>query len=150
MSKTWIAVSVVCGMLLAGGVSFAIADTSGDGMAQEHGHDGRDFGWSQHGMSRGHWGHHGNPALHAAIADLRGIERLYLVEGRPKDAAAMYQSVLAKTTNPMLRDFAYHRLARVQLLPSNAEAAIGTLQKSLDEDLTRLNSDSKADTTDGT
>ena len=43
--------------------------------------------------------------------------------------------VLAKTQNPMLRTYVYHRLARLQMQPTNVDQAAATLRKSLDENL---------------
>ncbi len=149
MRKSAIAVAFVCGALVAGGISFASAEVGSDGggqgmSRQTQGSEGHD--WDHHGWG----GHHGDPSVRAVMMDLHGMERLYLMEGRPKDVVAMYQSVLGKTTNPMLRNMIYARLARAELMPSNPDAAIGTLQKSLDENLDRVNSKTKADKADGT
>lgn len=125
-------------LLIAGSASFAIAQDAAaptpppPAAAGQHGkmmrghHDG-DRG---HGM-RGHRMHGGS----GAIADLRGLERLYLVSGRSKELPALYNEVLAKSQDPMLRNYAYHHLARAQAQPANVDQAIATLRKSLDENL---------------
>nr|WP_063573407.1 hypothetical protein [Luteibacter rhizovicinus] len=48
---------------------------------------------------------------------------------------ALYNEVLAKSQNPRVRDYAYRHLARAQMQPTNVDAAISTLRKSLDENL---------------
>jgi len=89
-------------------------------------------GWRDHGM-RGH-GDFGGPGG-AVISDLRGLERLYVLAGRTKELPALYDSVLAKSQDPMVRTYVYHHLARLQAQPANVDEAIGTLRKSLDENL---------------
>ncbi|HEY1771578.1 MAG TPA: hypothetical protein VGH91_00130 [Gammaproteobacteria bacterium] len=141
MSKRFAYAALACAALMVGGISVAIADDAGGGGSdgQAPMHEGQDHDWG-HGGWDGH--RHGSPAVLAAMMDLHGMERLYLMEGHPKDVVALYQSVLNKTHDPILRNFIYRRLARAQLMPSDPQAAIGTLQKSLDENLDRLNSDS--------
>ena len=131
----------ILGALLAGGVSFAIAAPPGDtGNMQSpmmqspmpmravfmqrfaHGWQGR-----MHGPAG------------AAIADLKGIQRLYMLEGRRKDIADLYRYVLSKTRNPELRNYAYRHLARAELHVTNANQAIATLRQNLDENLAQLN-----------
>lgn len=87
----------------------------------EHGHGGWDHG-------RGH-------EMNGVIGDLRGLERLYIMSGRQKELPALYNDVLAKSQNPMVRDYAYRHLARAQMAPTNVDAAIATMKKSLDENL---------------
>jgi hypothetical protein len=70
-----------------------------------------------------------------AMSDLHALERLYLKAGRQKDLAAVYNEVLSKSQDPRLRTYAYHRLARLQAQPANADQAIATLRKSLSENL---------------
>lgn len=69
------------------------------------------------------------------FSDLRSMERLYQQAGRGKEMVAVYNDVLAKSQNPMLRTYVYHQLARLQAQPVNVDQAIGTLRKSLDENL---------------
>lgn len=69
------------------------------------------------------------------IGDLHALSRLYLLAGRSKEMAAVYQDVLAKSQDPRVRDYAYHHLARLQAMPSNVDQAISTLKKSLNENL---------------
>jgi hypothetical protein len=85
----------------------------------------------------GGWGHHGHGDMAKAgvIGDLRSLERLYVTTGRQKELPALYNEVLAKSQNPMVRDYAYRHLARAQMQPQNVDAAIATLRKSLDENL---------------
>ncbi len=79
---------------------------------------------------------HGRPArLFAAMRDLRALQHLYLVTGRRGDAEAMYRQVLAETSNPVLRNFAFGHLARLQAMPVNPDAAIATLRQALQENL---------------
>ncbi|UPG93648.1 hypothetical protein [Luteibacter aegosomatissinici] len=85
----------------------------------------------EHG-GRGHWGHGPEGGV---IGDLRGLERLYIMSGRQKELPALYNDVLAKSQNPMVRDYAYRHLARAQMAPTNVDAAIATMKKSLDESL---------------
>jgi predicted lipid-binding transport protein (Tim44 family) len=135
-------------LLLAGTTSFAIAQDAAPAprattaapaspapsttpmhhMAKDRGsHDrGMRGGMMHGGMMRGEMG---------AFSDLRSIERLYQQAGRGKEMASVYNDVLAKSQNPMLRTYVYHRLARLQAQPANVDQAIGTLRKSLDENL---------------
>jgi hypothetical protein len=132
-------------LLLAGSATFAIAQEApnpphaaatsqamqppmphGDRHAE---HD-RQPGRHDHGM---HGRMHG--ADMGAFSDLHALERLYQQAGRSKDLASVYNDVLAKSQNPMLRTYVYHRLAQLQAQPANVDQAIGTLRKSLDENL---------------
>jgi hypothetical protein len=102
-----------------------------------HGHDGqwgRDGRGGEHG--RGEWAKHGRDKEQGGvIGDLHSLERLYVLTGRSKELPALYNEVLAKSQNPRVRDYAYRHLARAQMQPTNADAAISTLRKSLDENL---------------
>ena len=69
------------------------------------------------------------------IGDLRGLERLYQQAGRSKELTALYHDVLARSQNPRVRNYVYHRLARLQAQPANVDQAIATLRKGLDENL---------------
>jgi hypothetical protein len=80
----------------------------------------------------------GHPAVRAAIHNLREIRRLYLITGHANQLPALYQDVLAKTQNPLLRNYVYQELARAELRPSDPDKAIATLRASLDENLTQL------------
>ncbi|MDE2307187.1 MAG: hypothetical protein KGJ97_02715 [Xanthomonadaceae bacterium] len=71
----------------------------------------------------------------SVIGDLHGLERLYILSGRSKDLAALYNEVLAKSQDPRVRDYAYRHLARLQARPANVDQAIATLRKGLDESL---------------
>ncbi|WP_199096710.1 hypothetical protein [Dyella sp. ASV21] len=71
----------------------------------------------------------------AVISDLHALERLYLISGRAKELPTLYNDVLAKSQDPQVRTYVYHRLARAQAAPANPDQAIATLRKSLDENL---------------
>ncbi|TCV94016.1 hypothetical protein EC912_104213 [Luteibacter rhizovicinus] len=91
---------------------------------------GDQHGWGGHGRDGGMRGEGG------VIGDLRGLERLYIMQGRAKDLPALYNEVLAKSQNPRVRDYAYRHLARAQMMqPANVDQAIATMRKSLDESL---------------
>jgi hypothetical protein len=134
-------------VLLAGTSMFAVAQDAAQApqkpaMSQQHaskdgakgheeGHGRFGQGHGGHGMGRG--GMHRSPV----IGDLRSLERLYMIEGKAKELPALYNDVLAKTKNPMVRDYVYHRLARIQAMPTNVDQSIATMRKSLDENLAR-------------
>ncbi|MEZ2418155.1 hypothetical protein [Luteibacter sp. RCC_6_2] len=137
-------------LLLAGSAAFAFAQdaapkapnapaaqAAGQPAGPQQGHkwgrDGdRDHGRGEHGG----WGRHGDGmARSGVIGDLRALERLYVVSGRSKELPALYNDVLAKSQNPMVRDYVYRHLARAQMQPQNPDAAIATMRKSLDENL---------------
>lgn len=128
-------------LLIAGSASLAVAQDKTPPappapMAGPHGMPGAP------GMGRaGNWMHHG-PGMRrmgdqgsGVIADLRGLEHLYRQAGRSRDLAAVYNEVLARSQDPRVRAYAYHQLARVQAQPTNLDAAIATMRKSLDESL---------------
>jgi hypothetical protein len=132
-------------LLIAGSASFAIAQdstapapsspatsTGARGNMMRMHHDGRGHGMKGHGMHGHRMGMRGDMG---AIGDLRGLERLYLQAGRAKELPALYNDVLSKSQNPRLRNYAYRHLARAQAQPANVDQAIGTLRKSLDENL---------------
>jgi hypothetical protein len=85
---------------------------------------------------------HDGPPPHgpgfAAINDLEHLQRLYDMSGREGEMNAVYHDVLSKTHDPALRHYVYVALARNQLKPANVDQAIGTIRKSLDEDLDLL------------
>jgi hypothetical protein len=135
-------------LLFAGSAAFAFAQDASPKApsapaaqsSQADGHQGmkwnrgdRDHGRGQHGG----WGHHGRGGMRNAgvIGDLRALERVYVMNGRTKELPALYNEVLAKSQNPMVREYAYRHLARAQMQPQNVDAAIATLRKSLDESL---------------
>lgn len=100
----------------------AVGDRQGDRHSERHGHDGM-RGERMRGADMG------------AFSDLHALERLYQQAGRSKELGSVYNDVLAKSQNPMLRTYVYHRLAQLQAQPANVDQAIGTLRKSLDENL---------------
>ncbi|MEI7036120.1 hypothetical protein [Fulvimonas yonginensis] len=69
------------------------------------------------------------------MSDLHALERLCRQTGREKELAGVYNEVLAKSQDPGLRTYAYHRLADLQATPANLDQAIATLRKSLSENL---------------
>jgi predicted negative regulator of RcsB-dependent stress response len=129
-------------VLMAGTASFAIAqnatapaptaaathDTAGN---RHDGRSMRDHGMHRHGMQR----HGFDNKRDGVIGDLRQLERLYMESGRSKELTALYNDVLAKSQNPRVRNYVYHRLARLQARPTNVDQAIATLRKGLDESL---------------
>ena len=78
-------------------------------------------------------------APHEVIQTLLEIERLYREQGRPKEVVALYQDVLGKTRDPLVRHFAYEAIAHAQLQPADTDKAVATLKQSLDESLQHLN-----------
>lgn len=99
----------------------------GDGMHRMHME--RRMGERMHRMRLEH-----GPGM-GAMADLHALERLYRKAGREKELAGIYNEVLAKSQDPHLRTYAYHRLAHLQAQPANVDQAIATLRKSLSENL---------------
>jgi hypothetical protein len=81
---------------------------------------------------------HGGPALEV-VHTLLEIERLYRVQGRNKEVVALYQDVLGRTRDPLVRHFAYASIARAQEQPADTDKAVATLKQSLEESLQRLN-----------
>lgn len=131
-------------LLLAGSAAFAFAQDAAPKApaapaqsAQTPDHQGMKWNRSERG-EHGGWGHHGRGGMRTdagVIGDLRALERLYVTSGRAKELPALYNDVLAKSQNPMVRDYAYRHLARAQMQPQNVDAAIATMRKSLDESL---------------
>ncbi|MGY3229524.1 hypothetical protein ACVWWJ_001008 [Luteibacter sp. HA06] len=137
-------------LLLAGSTAFAFAQDAapqspsapaarsaqagGPAGGPKWGHGDHDGRGGEHG--RGEWAGHGRGKEQGgAIGDLHSLERLYVLTGRSKELPALYNDVLAKSQNPRVRDYAYRHLARAQMQPTNVDAAISTLRKSLDENL---------------
>lgn len=79
-----------------------------------------------------------NDPVHAVMRDMMHLERLYILDGRAKDVAGLYQDLLNRTQNAQLRSFAYKRIARQQARPANPSQVIATVKQSLDENLTRV------------
>lgn len=126
----------VLGALLAGGISFAVAAPPGDSGDMQGPPPARHV-FIQRYIRSGQGQMHG--PVFAAIADLKGIQRLYMLQGRRKEIADLYRYVLSKTQNPILRNYAYRHLARAELQVTNADQAIATLRQNLDENLTQSN-----------
>ncbi len=73
------------------------------------------------------------------IHTLMEMERLYREQGRNKEVVALYQDVLGRTRDPLVRHFAYEAIVRAQLQPADTDKALATLRQSLDDSLQRLN-----------
>ena len=130
-------------VLLAGSASFAFAQSMPDSpspptskpmamampspMAMRNAADSHRF--------RGAWGRGGDHQRSAVISDLHSLARLYMGAGRSKDMAAVYNDVLSQSKDPRVRNYVYHRLAKLQAQPTNVDQAIATLRKSLNENL---------------
>lgn len=71
----------------------------------------------------------------AAIRDMLALEQLYRAQGHVEAVATLYRDVLARSQDPLLRNFAYARLARAEMTPRDTGAAIQTLRQALDENL---------------
>lgn len=128
------------GAVLAGGIPFAFAQSAdAPGGAPRSVTVQREITRGiPDGMHQG-WRRMQSGPVAAAIADLNGIRRLYLLEGKRENLAELYRYVLSKTQNPALRNYAYRHLARAELRVTNADQSIATLRQNLDENLTRLN-----------
>lgn len=131
-------------LLLAGSASLAMAQ--GDGAPPP----APEAGTGAHGMHpgpgmpgpmgmKGGRGPRGDGPMHGpdmgVLADLHGLERLYHQAGRSRDLIALYNEVLSKSKDPRVRSYAYQHLAWAQAQPTNFDASIATMRKSLDEDL---------------
>lgn len=133
-----IVTAFVLGAVLAGGIPFAFAQSADSPAGAQRSVT------VQREITRGFpAGMHRNwqrlGPVGAAIADLNGMRRLYLLEGKRQDLAELYRYVLSKTQNSTLRNYAYRHLARAELRVTNSDQAIATLRQNLDENLTRLN-----------
>jgi hypothetical protein len=79
-----------------------------------------------------------NNPVFQTVRNLHELERLYLIDGRAQEIPALYRDVLSRTENPVVRQFAYQRIARNELKPGDVDKSIATLRLSLDESLKRL------------
>lgn len=102
-------------------------------MGARNGMHGGMHGGMHHRMGR----HHGPAA--AVIGNLHQIARLYIMDGKIRQLEGLYKDVLGKTQNPMVRNYVYRALARLQARPRDTGAAVATLRESLDENLKLLN-----------
>ena len=93
-----------------------------------------DHGGKRPGMRRAMHGPMMGPRG-AAIRDMLALEHLYRAQGHIDAVATLYRDVLARSQDPLLRNFAYARLARAELAPRDTVAAIRTLRQALDENL---------------
>jgi hypothetical protein len=78
------------------------------------------------------------PPGNVVINDLEQLHRLYAISGREDEMIDVYHDVLKETQDPMIRNYVFDSLARVQLKPARTEDAIATLRTSLTEDLAEL------------
>jgi hypothetical protein len=78
-----------------------------------------------------------DPAV-AVIVNLRAIERLYRHENRSAELPGLYADVLKRTEDPLVRNFANYRLARMELREQDAKGALEALRRNLNENLARL------------
>jgi hypothetical protein len=78
-----------------------------------------------------------NPAA-AVVVNLRAIERVYWREGRVKELPVFYRDVLARTDDPLVRNFVNYRLARLARMDGNARDSLDALRRNLEENLRRL------------
>ena len=145
-SRLGIALGSLLALGVVGASSGALAASPAADTMQGPGMQAAAGAWRHGGWSHGHGmmeRRHapfarGMPARFAAMRDLRALQHLYLMQGRRGDAEALYRQVLARTRDPILRNFAYARLARLQALPANPDAAIATLRAALDENLKNI------------
>ena len=146
---------------LSGWAAIASADEPGDGHPQPAAGSGQasgpdapphglrpEHGFEDHGGGDHAFGPSAGPGMggpgfdgpaHEIIHTLIEIERLYREEGRSKEVVSLYQGVLGKTRDPLVRHFAYEAIARAQLQPVDTDKAVATLRQSLDESLQHLN-----------
>ena len=75
--------------------------------------------------------------LPPAARDALTLERLYRRQGRVESAVSMYQGLLDRSADPLLRQIAHRRLARIAWRQGDAVAAEKHLRESLDEQLSR-------------
>jgi hypothetical protein len=131
------------------GIDTFDGDNDGGGRGDWRDHRGPGGDGQGHGraMMRGGRGMMGRRmmAMHVAkdpqlstIRDLRALEGAYRHGGREKDVASIYTDVLKRTSDPVVRDFANHRLARIAMRAGDTKGAIDRLNNSLDDDLKRL------------
>ncbi|MDB5973455.1 MAG: hypothetical protein JWR07_215 [Nevskia sp.] len=151
-NKTLSSLLLASAIGLSGWAAIASADEPADGHPQPAAGPGQSLGPDapphglrlEHGFEDHRVGDHefgpglGGPA-HEVIHTLIEIDRLYREEGRSKEVVSLYQSVLGKTKDPLVRHFAYEAIARAQLQPADTDKAVATLKQSLDESLQHLN-----------
>lgn len=78
-----------------------------------------------------------DPAV-AVLLNLRAIERLYRRDGRIQELPVFFREQLAKTENPVVRNFLNYRIAALELRGDDATAALDTLRRNLEENYRRL------------
>ena len=92
-----------------------------------------------HGPIGGPIGPLGGGPAGEVLQTLHEIEHLYREQGKTREILALYQDVLGKTRDPLLRHAAYAAIARAQAQPAELDRSVATLKQSLDESLARLN-----------
>lgn len=140
MKKSMLTLALALG-LAAAGSGLALAQQApagpvGPGAGRMMPMQGQGHGWHDRGDRHGRMQARG-PAGHV-IATLGRIERLYAMQGDRGAIDTLYRDVLKRTQDPMVRRFAYGRLARNELKPADTRKAIATLRQSLDESLKLL------------
>lgn len=144
MKRRMLAMTMAAGLLLVGSgyvlaQDMPMAGSSGMQRMMMQGPAGRHQGMPGGGHGQGMYGRgHAGPAG-AVIKTLGRIEHIYRMQGKMREVRALYEDVLKKTQNPMVRRYAYKHLARAQMQPADTRQAIATLRKSLDESLNLLN-----------
>ncbi len=78
-----------------------------------------------------------DPAM-ATVINLRALERATRRDGKPDEVLAIYRDVLTRTQDPLVRNFAHYRIARLEMRDDDARAALAALRANLDENLARL------------
>ncbi|MHC1481405.1 hypothetical protein ACYJW8_14230 [Frateuria aurantia] len=137
MIRTRLTLSL-CSLALAFASATALAQSAPPATPGPQGPQGADHGPGPQMPPPGGFQHFGHPGMGpdgGILRTLGELQHLYEQSGRSNELPALYNEVLAKTKNPMLRQAVYDRLAHAQLRPANVDAAIATLRKSLDEGL---------------
>ena len=78
-----------------------------------------------------------DPAV-AVVINLRAIERAYRADGRGNDVPAFYRAQLARTQDPVVRNFVNFRLAKLEMREDDAKGALEALMRNLDENYARM------------
>lgn len=142
LKMRYLAIPVFAAAVLVGG--FATAQSSAatppgpghDAERQERWHSMRQAGRGARG-ARLAAAVRNDPAV-AVVINLRAIERAYRADGRAKDVPGFYREQLARTQDPVVRNFVNYRLARLELREDDAKGALEALVRNLDENYARM------------
>lgn len=127
--------AMLLGLASVGGAAYAQStDTTGTPAATDTGTPAKAHRFGRFARD----GAAANDPVHAVMRDMMHLERLYILDGRAKDVASLYQDLLNRTQNAQLRSFAFKRIARQQARPADPSQVIATVKQSLDENLTRV------------